>query len=160
MALGLAGLTQGCWPAWKTVQRERSFKVEDEAGKPIASATVAYVTISYPYGNEDKREIAATGPDGRAQFLSDREWQLESLMIHGSRSYTWRWCVSAPGYETHRSTQDWGSASNETVIRLRPGDSRPCTTAAEVFVQPLAEPLGTVSSFEKKAARTAEPNSR
>jgi hypothetical protein len=124
-----SGFLSACvpYPVYKTLQPAAKATVLDQASKPIAQAEVTLVSMAYPYARENSRAVQKTGNDGTARFNAVREWRIESLMLHGSEEFFWNWCIRKNGYVTHftshNSAKDF---DNSLVIRLKPGESKPC----------------------------------
>lgn len=115
------------YPIHKTLRPAAKATVLDSAGKPLSGAEVTLVSNSYPYGRERARVSKTTGTDGVARFSASREWRVEIVMIHGSESFFWDWCVRKQGYETfatsHHNADEFDTG---LVVRLRRGVSQPC----------------------------------
>ena len=141
--LAAAGVTTGCYPVYKTLQKEARIRVVNEHGEPIAGAEVHLITSSYPYGSERGRETTATDTDGVAAFVKKSEWRVESLMIHGAELLFWNWCVRFEGHRTvataHRSANAF-ETDIETV--LRPGRPSVCGDPLEQHWEPTEPAFG------------------
>ena len=127
----LAALTflPGCvpYPVYKTLQPAAQIVVHDEANHPVANAEVVLLASAYPYGFERSRETRETNDQGIASFASQREWKVETLMIHGALEYFWNWCVRKDGYVTYlTSDRDADDFQSAPVVRLKRGQSTAC----------------------------------
>ncbi|CAB3625652.1 carboxypeptidase regulatory-like domain-containing protein [Achromobacter pestifer] len=125
----LAFSLNGCvpYPVYKTLQPSARATVQDPQSQPLADARVVLISSSYPYGRERSRQETQTAVNGVASFASQSEWRVESMMLHGSESYFWNWCVEKPGYETYETLHTVASRFDDNlVVRLQPGLSRSC----------------------------------
>jgi len=120
-------LLAGCFPVYKTLQPSASVRVLDDSGRPVTQAEVTMIASAYPYGLEKQRFIRATDNSGAASFPSISEWRVESIMLHGSETYFWNWCVRKDGYTTY-ATDFSSEAEFQQHLRLQmqKGVSGPC----------------------------------
>lgn len=125
----LSTLLAGCFPVHKTLQPGSAVTVQDEAGMPIAGATVTLIANAYPYGFEKTRVSLVTGVDGIAEFPEVKDWRIEVLMLHGAEQYFWNWCVMNEGYATyatdHSSARDFDEGP---LVVLERGQAGECPT--------------------------------
>ncbi|NMK48188.1 carboxypeptidase regulatory-like domain-containing protein [Achromobacter sp. Bel] len=125
----LAATLSACvpYPVYKTLQPSARATVQDPQSQPLADARVVLISSSYPYGRERSRQETQTAANGIARFVSQSEWRVESMMLHGSESYFWNWCVEKQGYETYETLHTVASRFDDNlVLRLQPGLSRSC----------------------------------
>lgn len=123
---------QGCvpYPIHKTLQPEASVEVVSAEGLPVAGAEVLLMSASWPSGREQFRQSALTDAHGRARWPAIREWQVESLALHGAAVQVWQWCVRMPGFETQTTArQPAEHFVSRWAVRLQPGLSTPCPAA-------------------------------
>lgn len=127
IAAAAVGLT-GCmsYPVHKITQPQSQVIVQDEGGGPIEGATVTLLTQFNPHPIEPTRQIKTTDATGTAAFPEVREWQFESLMIHGMRFYFWNWCVQKPGFKTYVTGGRDTKFEEKTEIKLVKGTSSAC----------------------------------
>ncbi len=155
-------MTTGCYPVYKTLQREARIRVVDERGEAIAGAEVHLITSSHPYANERSRETKTTRADGVATFVKRSEWRIESLMIHGAEAIFWNWCVRSEGHRTVATTHRSADAfETETEIDLHPGRPSVCGDPLERHREPAelaygGHPPGTQMSCSFRQASTSE----
>ena len=125
-------LLTGCYPVYKQVQPATMVTVVDAAGTPVSDARVTLITKARPATSELGREQAVTGSDGVAGFAGRREWQVESMMLHGWKDYYWVVCVSKSGFETHTQRKNPGRQNaGPLVITLLPGTPSDCPSAEQ-----------------------------
>jgi len=124
----LACLT-GCglpYPVYKTLQPASQLTVFDRHGQPIVGAEVTLISRAYPSymaTRQDKYETRISDAQGVTMFESKNEWRIETLVIHGSETFYWSWCVQKPYYATYHSTGEFVSL---TSVQLLEGQSTPC----------------------------------
>ena len=115
------------YPTYKTLAPEASVLVVDSARKPIAGVEATLVSTSYPHRVVRHRAVKETGADGVAVFSSQREWRVETLMIHGAQEFFWNWCVRKDGYTTFATVYNGAASFNsDLTVQLLPGPSQPC----------------------------------
>jgi hypothetical protein len=121
----------GCvpYPVYKTLQPAAQIAVRDEANGPLPDAEVSLLGYAHPHVFERSRETKRTDNQGAASFSPKQEWKVESMTLHGSEDFFWKWCVRKDGYATYltvnSSTQEF---QRHAVIRLARGQSTPCPT--------------------------------
>ncbi len=121
-------ILQGCYPIYKNIQPSADAIVTDVNGMPIEGAQVELISSFYPYGLEESRESKFTDIAGKVSFPSKREWRIESLMIHGVKSYFWNWCISKENYLTYYTENKRGKDfDNIPTIKLKSGISNECS---------------------------------
>lgn len=115
------------YPVYKTLQPYARMTVLGGDGQPVSGAEVVLIASTYPYGFERSRSTVTTDADGVASFASQREWRVESTMLHGAQVFFWNWCVRTPGYRTESTSHnDAAQFESNPVVRLRAGESTPC----------------------------------
>ncbi len=107
-------------------QPESRVIVQDEGGQPVEGATVALLTQFHPHPLEPTRQIKTTDATGTAAFPEVREWQIETVMIHGWREYFWNWCVQKPGFKTYVTGGRDTKFQEKADIKLMKGASSAC----------------------------------
>ena len=96
LALGLTA----CFPVYKKLKPEFEVNVVDENGQAVANAQIILLTEVHPAINIIAKIQKLTDAQGVAKFSGQREWKVESLMIHGSKYYHWSICVRKSGFIT------------------------------------------------------------
>jgi hypothetical protein len=118
----------GCvpYPVYKTLQPAAQVTVLDEASVPIEGAHVELITDFKPH-SAPTREVKATDRNGFAAFDLRREWQTESMIMHGIRFHDWNWCVRKPAFMTYvRGGRSGDEFAERATIPLRRGASTEC----------------------------------
>ena len=119
-------ITACTYPIYKTLQPKSMVVVLDENKMAVKNAKVHLQTTEC-MPCEKSEQTALSNDEGIVHFDSKREWRKEILTIHGSKFFTWGWCVEKEGYKTI-VTSDKSSdkfESHRTFI-LKKGKSLPC----------------------------------
>src|SRR6266850_1268312 len=117
--LGSAGCV--VLPRYTRVQPAISFVVVDPNSRVVAGAELYFRRHQYPYGFVVRTDRHLADDTGLVRLLTVREWQaIMPFMIHGTTSYSWSWCVQAPGFgpEIGRVMDEVPATPIE--VRLRP----------------------------------------
>lgn len=91
-------ILSACAPYYTTKKPEINFRVTDANGLPIKDATVKFATVVYPYGDLLESESLKTDENGECKVEKDAYWQMVVFTLHGSKSYSWNFCVEKDGY--------------------------------------------------------------
>jgi len=120
-------LFTGCiYPIYKTLQPQAMVEVVDENKVAIKNVNVHLQTREcLPCKNSE--QVKLSNERGIVHFDSQREWRKEILIIHGSTSFTWSWCVEKEGYKTILTSEAQSDKfeSHRTFI-LEKGNTLPC----------------------------------
>lgn len=118
----------GCYPVYKTIRMPMEVVVVDESGKRVEGAEVLRITEQFPAKVPLKFDLIHTDRGGIAIFKSVKEWQMDSLIIHGAQQYSWSFCVSKSGYETvdHIALSDSSSGKINVVLKTTRQESQDC----------------------------------
>ena len=137
LLLGLSLLFSGCiYPAHQTIQPKATLSVVDEEGTPIKGAKV-YLFSNLAHGAIERNSTKTTQKDGLVKFEQKKEWYMESLMVHGSHTFYWDWCVEKEGYESKFTRSlNHNDFKESAKFVLREGTSTPCVSPSHRYFYP------------------------
>ncbi len=119
-------ITACTYPIYKTLQPKSMVVVLDENKMAVKNAKVHLQTTEC-MPCKDSERVALSNNEGIVSFNSQREWRKEILTVHGSKFFTWGWCVEKKGYKTIVTSKSSSNKfeSHRTFI-LKKGVSLPC----------------------------------
>lgn len=82
-----------CFPVSKLILPELIIYVFDEKGIPLENVEIQLYTEVSPAKKELEPLTIITNALGRAQFSELKDWQMESLVVHGKQHYSWSVCI-------------------------------------------------------------------
>ena len=127
--LGLLSLLMftGCvYPIYKTLQPESKVIVLNENKIAVKNVKI-HLQSTECIPCKKSEEVHLSNNRGVAQFNARKEWRREIFIIHGSKFFTWGWCVEKEGYKTILTPERRGDKfESHRNFMLEKGKSLPC----------------------------------